>query len=192
MPYAADERVVFDARRWARLWGPYPDPAAAARATVGIARGQRFFDLALRDRAGRALKLSDLRGKVVVLHFWGSWCPPCRREMPDLQALARSLGGRQDIRLVLLQVREDFVTAGRWARQQGLALPLYDSGADGGARGALPLADGGAIKDRELARAFPSTYVLDRRGVVVFGHTGPLADWPAYRPFLLDLASSPR
>lgn len=53
MPYAVDHRVVFDAGRWPTLWGPYPDRAAADRAPVGRQRGQRFFDLALRDPAGR-------------------------------------------------------------------------------------------------------------------------------------------
>ncbi|MDP1896768.1 MAG: TlpA disulfide reductase family protein, partial [Sulfurimicrobium sp.] len=47
------------------------------------------------------MKLSDLRGKVLLVHFWGTWCPPCRNEMPELQKLHQALGGSSDIQLVL-------------------------------------------------------------------------------------------
>ena len=46
-------------------------------------------DLALKDIYGRAFKLSDYRGKVVLLNFWATWCPPCRTEIPDLIKLQR-------------------------------------------------------------------------------------------------------
>src|SRR5512135_40549 len=78
--YAVDDQVVFDARAWSGLWGPYLNRAQAAQARTGLNRGERFYDLAFRSAAGKPMKLSDLRGKVVVLHFWGSWCPSCRRE----------------------------------------------------------------------------------------------------------------
>jgi len=45
--------------------------------------------LELRDISGRALKLSDYKGKVVLLNFWATWCPPCRKEVPDLIKLQR-------------------------------------------------------------------------------------------------------
>lgn len=188
VPYAVDDRVVFDAKVWPTLWGPYLDAAAAARVPTGNRRGQRFFDLALRNPAGRPVKLSNLRGKVVLLHFWGSWCPPCRGEMTELTQFARHLGA--SIRPVIVQVREDHATARAWAERNHLNVPLHDSAAVGPEGDTLALADGSAIKDRELAPVFPSTYILDRHGVVVFAHFGPIADWAGYRPFLLDLAAS--
>ena len=48
----------------------------------------------LRTVEGRALRLSDYRGKVVLLNFWATWCPPCRAEMPDLIRLQREYGPR--------------------------------------------------------------------------------------------------
>lgn len=188
MLYARDDQVVFDAKAWPKSWGPYKTGAEAARAGTGKRRGERFPDLAMRSPAGKPMRLSDLRGKVVVLHFWGTWCTPCRQEMPELQKLNQQLAGNKDVQLVLLQMREDSDTARQWAAKQNFRLPFHDSGVrDGG--DTLSLGDGKPIRDRDLARVFPSTYVLDRHGVVVFSHTGPVADWLQYLPFLRDAAA---
>ena len=184
--YGVVGKPVFDARKWTELWGPYADAAAARQAPVGRQVGQRFHDLAYADADGRRHTVSGLRGKVVVLHFWGSWCGPCRREMPELQRLYASLKDRRDIAFALLQVREKFAVSQQWAQTQALRLPLYDSGSTGDTDAALRLADGGKLGDREIAASFPSTYVLDKRGIVVFSHAGPVHDWSQYRDFLLD------
>lgn len=185
--FAVNEQRVFDARHWPSLWGPYPDAAASARAPVGMKRGMRFPDLALTDATGKKLRLSDLGGRVLVLHFWGSWCPHCRQEMPDLQRLSKQLG-KEKVAFALVQVREDAADARAWLQQQKIALPLYDSGVRGPRDAALPLAGGGTLADREIARAFPSTYVLGRHGVVLFSHTGPIPDWSQYADFLRHAA----
>lgn len=187
--YALDDQLAFNAQAWPKLWGPYKSKAEAARAPLGKLRGQRFYDLAIKTPAGKPLKLSALRGQVVVLHFWGTWCPPCRQEMPELQKLAGELGASRDIRLVLLQMREDIDSARMWAENQGLGLPLYDSGSADAGSDTLRLADGGQMRDRELARVFPTTYVLDKNGVVVFSSSGPVHGWPEYLPFLRDVAA---
>lgn len=185
--YAVNGQPVFDARHWPGLWGPYPDAATSARALVGMKRGMRFPDLLLRDASGKKLSLNDLQGRVLVLHFWGSWCPHCRQEMPGLQRLANQIN-KERIAFALVQVREDVATARAWLRQQQISLPHYDSGARGARDAALPLAGGGSLADREIARAFPSTYVLGRHGVVLFSHTGPIPDWSQYTKFLRHAA----
>lgn len=189
VPYALDNRLVFDSKIWPALWGPYQRRADAAKAYIGKERGNRFFDLAIRSADGKAMKLSDLRGKVVVVHFWGSWCTPCRHEMPELQKLYQELGASSGVQFVLLQMREDFATASKWAQQQRLALPLYDSGVKDMSSDRLLLANGKTIPDRTMAVAFPSTYVLDKHGIVVFSHVGPVTGWSQYLPFLRDVAA---
>lgn len=186
--YGEDGQVVFDAKGWPHLWGPYASAADAARVMVGRQRGQRMADLAFADAGGKGHKLSDYLGKVVVLHFWGAWCPPCRREMPDLQKLHDALEGRRDVVFLPLQVREKFDASRRWAAAQGLRLSLYDSGSSGDMDTELHLAGGRAVADRDIASRFPTTYVLDKRGVIVFVHVGPVYDWPQYEPFLRDVA----
>ncbi len=187
VPYAVDHAVVFDARGWSRLWGPYATKSEAARAPVGVKRGQRFPDLSLTDATGRARSLSDYRGKVVVVHFWGSWCPHCIKELPDMQRLYAGWRGSDDLRFVLISVREPFQQSRQWLRQHKLSLPLYHGGPTAEREGSFRLVGGGSIRDRELARFFPTTYILDKHGVVVFAHAGPVARWSELDPFLRDV-----
>jgi thiol-disulfide isomerase/thioredoxin len=187
--FALDERTVFDAQTWSTSWGPYASATSARVAPGGSARGQRFVDLDFADAQGKHRKLSSLSGKVVVLHFWGAWCAPCRQELPELQRLHAALGDRSDVVFVLLQAREQFSVSRAWAAKQGISLPMYDSGATGEEDAEFRLAGGGRIPDRRIANRFPTTYVLDKRGLVVFWHVGPVEDWRQYEAFIRDAAS---
>ena len=189
MLYASDERLVFAAKSWTSRWGPYATAAQARQASTGTLTGQRFPDLAYHHAPGKPLKLSSLRGKVVLLHFWGSWCPPCRKEIPELDQLHLALADRQDVAFVLLQVRETAAVARRWADKQALKMPLADSGSQGDDDPLLHLTSGGTIPDREIARSFPTTYVLDKHGLVIFSHIGPVHAWHEYAALLRDAAS---
>jgi peroxiredoxin len=188
--YAVNDRTVFDSANWSKLWRPYASANQAKRAKVGRERGQRMHDLAFTTAQGKPGRLSGLRGKVVVLHFWGAWCPPCRREMPDLQKTYERLAKRGDFAFVILQSREKFEVSRQWSEKQGITLPLADSGSTGDEDANFRLADGTKIRDREIANRFPTTYVIDRRGVVVFSHVGPIPDWSQYESFLVDLGDA--
>jgi thiol-disulfide isomerase/thioredoxin len=187
--YAVDDHVVLDGRSWIQLWQPYLSAAEAAAAPEGTHRGERFYDLALTDPEGRPFRVSALRGKAVVLHFWGTWCPSCVRELPQLVKLQAATRSVPDLAWMFVPVREPVSASRQWLRSHGLALPLYDSGAQGGADDKQRLADGRIIADRALAPVFPTTYVLDRRGVVVFSMRGSATDWMQYIEFLNDVAT---
>jgi len=187
--YSVNQQVVFDARGWLALWGPYVTAEQARQAPVGREPGQRFPDLEFLTASGEKTSVSRLRGKVTILHFWGSWCGPCRREMPDLQKLHERIRGSKDISLVLLQTRERFDVSRRWAKAQGIKLPLFDSGSSGELDDQFHLIGGASIRDREIAARFPTTYVLDKHGLVVFSHVGPVHGWMQYEPFLRDAAA---
>jgi thiol-disulfide isomerase/thioredoxin len=189
VPYAVDNQTVFDAKSWPKLWGPYATAEQAKRVPVGREVGQRFPDLAFAAPGGAKKNVSGLRGKVAILHFWGSWCGPCRREMPDLQKLHERIRSRSDVALVLLQTRERFDVSQRWAKGQNIKLPLFDSGSTGESDDQFQVAGGTKIRDREIAARFPTTYVLDKHGVVVFANVGPVHDWRQYEAFLLDAAA---
>lgn len=187
--YAVDGRTVLEARAWAGAWRPYADRVQAQRAPEGVKPGQRFPDLSYRDEDGKPRRLSDDQGKVRVLHFWGSWCPPCQGEMPDLNRLHGRMKGSRDIRFVFLPVREPATRSRDWARRRGFNLPIADGGASVEQAGAFVLADGRRLDDRALASVFPTTYVLDRHGLVLFAQSGPVADWGALAPLLKDAAA---
>jgi thiol-disulfide isomerase/thioredoxin len=183
--YAADDAVVFNRAAWDASWLPAPDGAHAA---TGTAVGDLFPDLVFTGPDGVRHSLADYRGEVVVLHFWASWCGFCQRELPDLARLAGRVGGNARIRFLPVQAREPIATARRWAAAHGIEMPLYD----GGGSDVFRLADGSSVPDRSLAHNYPSTYVLDQNGVVVFRHVGPLEDWVDYLPLLTHLARAGR
>jgi thiol-disulfide isomerase/thioredoxin len=61
---------------------------------VASGQGNKAPALALKDVRGRTVRLSDYKGKIVLLNFWATWCPPCRAEMPDLIKLQRRYRSR--------------------------------------------------------------------------------------------------
>mgnify|MGYP001765169279 CR=1 FL=1 len=190
LAYDVNGKVVLDSQAWAGAWRPYAGKAQAARAAEGVKPGQRFPDLAYTDAAGKPRRLADDRGKVVLLHFWGSWCPPCQREMPDLQKLHARFKSEPDILFVFLPVREPVSRSREWARARGMGIPIADGGPAAAKDGAFLRADGRRIGDRELAGVFPTTYVIDRQGLVLFAHFGPVPDWASLAPLIRDAAAN--
>ncbi|MET0081377.1 MAG: TlpA disulfide reductase family protein [Sedimenticola sp.] len=190
--YALNDRVVFDRNEWVNSWGEGLSESIAPSIEHGTLVGERFPNLAWHDRSGRAGSIEKLQGRFVFVHFWGSWCPVCMRELPQIerfqQALQERLGDR--VQIVLLQVREPFSEGLGWARENSLAaLPLFDSGATSQEESSLLLEDGSRIEDRRLARVFPTSYLLDPRGVVLFRHNGAIENWNEYLPLLEHAAA---
>lgn len=78
-----------------------PRPASAPGGQAGqalqgkqVAKGQQAPDFTLVDLEGKSHKLSDYRGKVVIVNFWATWCPPCREEIPSMMALSKKMAGK--------------------------------------------------------------------------------------------------
>jgi thiol-disulfide isomerase/thioredoxin len=143
---------------------------APSGASSGVPSGP--VDFSLPDLSGRAVKLADYRGKVVVLNFWATWCAPCRAEIPSLVELNRGVAGKD---VVLLTVAVN--SGGRreieaFYTQLGVSLPtLVDL--DGKAYFAFGLT------------GVPETFILDRGGRIVQHYIGPRA-WasPEFRAIL--------
>jgi cytochrome c biogenesis protein CcmG, thiol:disulfide interchange protein DsbE len=112
----------------------------------------------LRTVEGRTLALNSLRGEVVVVNFWASWCTPCRKELPRLDALHRSIAGRGG-RVLAVSIDQEARNVGRFTKTHRLSLPVYHDGPDGLAR-TLDLPH------------IPFTIVLDRDGSVALTTAG--------------------
>ena len=132
--------------------------------------GLRAPDFSL-NNDGHPIALHDLRGKVVVLNFWASWCPPCIQEMPSLNAMQSRLKDRVTIFGVSTDTSE---TAYRQlvAEQRLTFLNAWDP----------------AQKSNSLYGTFqyPETYIIDRNGTVRRKVIGPV-DWTA--PEMIDYLS---
>lgn len=90
-------------------------------------------DFTLMSSEGEEVSLSDYAGKVVVLNFWASWCPPCKEEMPDFQKLHDELADSEETVLLMLNQtdgkRETKKKATDYLEKEGLTFPiLYDKG----------------------------------------------------------------
>ncbi len=118
--------------------------------------------LALRDPAGKLHKLADYRGKVVVVNFWATWCPPCREEMPSMQALRTELAGKGfEVLAVNLMESEEKIAAFR--DSELIDLPV------------LMDRDGAAAK-RWKVSMLPVSYIIDRKGAIRYQLVGE-ATW---------------
>jgi peroxiredoxin len=118
---------------------------------------------------GASVDLASLRGRVVVLNFWASWCPPCVAEMPSLDRLNRALGDKGLV-VVSVSVDEDESTLRQFVKRLGVGFPV--------------LRDPDAHVAREYrTTGYPETFVLDRAGKIVRVFVGP-ADWDS--PEILD------
>ncbi len=97
------------------------EAAAAGGGEFGI--GKPAPDFTLTDIHGESVRLSDHRGKAVVVDFWATWCGPCRRVMPTLEALSRDYGDQLAVLAVSLD-QEPAKVVPPFAEQHGLTFPL--------------------------------------------------------------------
>ena len=85
---------------WYYLRGPQ-EPLVAA---PGLREAPGF---ALKDRSGAMHRIEDFRGKIVLLHFWAAWCPPCLSEMPELVTFAHKLASEKNLKIEVVTISED-------------------------------------------------------------------------------------
>ncbi len=115
-------------------------------------RKRQNANFTLPDLSGKTWSLRDLRGKVVIVNFWATWCPPCRKEMPDMEALYQRFGPRG---LVILAISdEDRAKVAPFIAERKYSYPI--------------LLDAGAKVQEEFnVHGIPKTFVYDRQGKLV-------------------------
>jgi cytochrome c biogenesis protein CcmG, thiol:disulfide interchange protein DsbE len=112
---------------------------------------------------GAEVDLASLRGQVVVVNFWATWCPPCVDEMPSLEKLHRALGA-EGLVVLGVSVDEDEAALKRFVTQTGVTFKVLRD-------------PGGRTAAREYhTTGYPETFVIDRKGVLHESFIGP-AEW---------------
>lgn len=131
-----------------------PAPAAATPKPAA----ELALEFALRSPEGKTVKLSDFRGKVVMVNFWATWCPPCRAEMPMLDALAKA---NKEAGLVVLGLNVDIDTAERdaYLHENPVSFTILDDSR-------------WATAKLYIAPSQPATFFIDRKGYLVHVHQG--------------------
>lgn len=110
-------------------------------------------DFTLKEVNGKSLTLSDLRGKVVVLNIWATWCPPCRKEIPDFIDLQKELGSK-GLQIIGVSVDQQGMSVVKpFVKQHGMNYPV--------------MVDNGIVsQEYGPIKYVPTTFVIDREGYI--------------------------
>jgi thiol-disulfide isomerase/thioredoxin len=122
--------------------------------------GQEAPDFQLTTLDGKQMSLQQLRGKGVLINFWGTWCPPCRSEMPVLEKAYEKYRD-QGFEIVSVNIAETDVAVASFAKQYGLTFPIWMD------------------RERDVVRLYkinpiPTSFFVDPNGVIVKKVEGPL------------------
>lgn len=151
---------------------PAPAPAAASP-KAGALAGPRV--VLARDGARR--DLASKTGKGLILHFWATWCGPCREEMPELVKFVKDTKGDANVEFLAVSVDEDWKVVDAWLKERGIA--------------GLPVAldPGGATAHLYGTDKFPETWFIAPSGEIVQQVVGA-ADWskPKLRAFAAEFS----
>ncbi len=132
--------------------------AKAATAPVPGSVGEPAFDFELKDSSGKTVRLSDFKGKVVVLDFWATWCPPCRKEIPGFVNLHNNYQAR-GVEVVGVSLDRSWAPVKPFMQEYRINYTIV-------------------LGDQKLTEMYggftgiPTTFVIDRNGVIRDRHTG--------------------
>jgi len=133
-------------------------------------------DFILPDMSGQVVQLSQLKGKVVMLNIWATWCPPCRKEMPTMETLYKKLKNADFVMLAASQDVDGKTTVLPYVQENGFSFPIL-------------LDVTGEVGKKYGVTGYPETFIIDRQGRIVHHHIG-YNDWtnPAVETALRKLA----
>jgi thiol-disulfide isomerase/thioredoxin len=119
--------------------------------------GMADYNFSLIDQTGKTLDVKSLKGKVIFLNFWATWCPPCIAEMPDVNELYSRMDSKK-VEFLMISVDEDFEKAKHFVRKRGYSFRIYSP-----ASGIPKIFAGNVV---------PTTYVISPDGRIVVKKEG--------------------
>jgi len=125
--------------------------------------GSAAPDIELIDMNRNKIELSDMRGSVVFVNFWATWCESCVNEMPSIEALFGQMSGNKKFRLVTILFRDDESRALSYMKGNGYNFPVFLN------------PDGSAARKFGIT-GVPETFIIDKKGILRDKVIGP-AEW---------------
>ncbi|MDX9827134.1 MAG: TlpA disulfide reductase family protein [Spirochaetia bacterium] len=132
-------------------------------------------DFRVTDLTGAQKSRSSLKGKAVLLNFWATWCPPCKEEIPSIDALSKAMKGKS-FEVFAVSLGEDAETVKRFITDQKISFPVY-------------LDPRNTLAASYASQGIPTTYILDKDGRFIAGMVGSY-DYakPEFIAFMDELA----
>ncbi|RNF38151.1 peroxiredoxin family protein [Planococcus salinus] len=130
----------------------------------GLAEGEKALDFELTTLDGETVRLSDYKGKKVILNFWATWCPPCRAEMPHMQTYYEEHAKKENVEILAVNLTEldhgvDKVES--FVEEYALSFPV-------------PMDVTGEIGKKYQAVTIPTSYMIDTDGRIQHKIVGPM------------------
>ena len=138
--------------------------AACGQGTKVATVGELAPDFTLVDRTGQTWTLSELKGQVVFVNFWATWCPPCREEMPSMQKLYTMMP-KDKFKMLAILNKDDPALADSFAAKLGVTMPILDDQKN-------------IVGPTYGLTGLPETFIIDKQGVLREKFIGP-ANWIA-------------
>lgn len=150
--------------------GPYPPNYVPAAQKESV----QAPDFSLPTTNGKTLKLSDYKGKVIIVDFWATWCPPCRKGIPDLIELKKKYGSK-GLEVIGISVDQENTKADvvPFVKDKGINYPVV-------------YGNGNVAQQYGGIESIPTTFVIDRKGKIVATYVG-LTSMAAYENHLKKL-----
>jgi len=135
-------------------------------------------DFSLKPLGGGETRLSAFKGKIVVLNFWATWCPPCKEEMPSIQTLWQKTKGKA-LELVAVSEGESPSTVSSFVKAKGYTYPFY-------------VDEAGSLGTMFGVQGIPTTFIFDKNGLAIARVVGGRSyDTPELIALLSELADAP-
>jgi thiol-disulfide isomerase/thioredoxin len=116
------------------------------------------FNISFRDINGKTVNTADLKGKVIFVNFWATWCPPCIAEMPSVNELYTLFKNNPNIIFMIVDVDNDYKKANGFMQKHQYSLPMYTLASQ--------------VPDDIMDGTIPTTLVFDKSGNLIFSHSG--------------------
>jgi len=136
-------------------------PSAAAQPVEGLRVGNIAPNFTLGSNRANRVSLSELHGKIVILNFWATWCPPCRHEVPTLEQIHNEYGP-QGVVVLAVNLGEKLENVERFAHDNGISFAVW-------------LDEDLWAGNTYNIHSIPTTYFIDQEGIIRAIHLGPLS-----------------